>query len=177
MPKTEQLPRSANCSFRRLLRPAIQRSRRFLQPVPAPAPAPNVIATQGELLDRIQSTWTPEPLGPFPSEGFNIYRDGVFLANVGVNIRNYNDFNVIAGRAYNYEVRGLSVYGNGVPGRAIGFQVPNGTVTGWIRTTSGRPVPDALVALTPLQGFSAGFGPTDGAFAMSNKGAADTPRS
>ncbi|MBK9337257.1 MAG: T9SS type A sorting domain-containing protein [Lewinellaceae bacterium] len=139
-----------------------------------PPLAPNVIASQGELLDRIQLSWAPEPLGSFPSEGFNIYRDGVFLANVGVNIRNYNDFNVIAGRAYNYEVSGVSAYGNGAFGQAIGFQVPNGTVTGWIRTTSGRPVPDAFVSLTPLQGFSAKFGPTDGAFAMSNKGVTDT---
>ncbi|MCK6693288.1 MAG: hypothetical protein L6Q97_14475, partial [Thermoanaerobaculia bacterium] len=62
-----------------------------------PPLAPNVIASQGELLDRIQLSWTPEPLGAFPSEGFNIYRDGIFLATVGVNIRSYNDFNVIAG--------------------------------------------------------------------------------
>ncbi|MCK6693287.1 MAG: hypothetical protein L6Q97_14470, partial [Thermoanaerobaculia bacterium] len=75
---------------------------------------------------------------------------------------------------YNYEVRGISVYGEGAPGKTIGFQVPNGTVTGWIQTPSGRPVPDAFVTLTPLQGFSARFGPGDGAFAMSNQGAADT---
>ncbi len=139
-----------------------------------PPLAPNVTASQGELLDRIQLSWSPEPLGAFPSEGFNIYRDGVFLATVGVNIRNYNDFNVIAGRAYHYEVSGVNLYGEGLLGKAIGFQVPNGTVTGWIQTPSGRPVPDALVTLSPLQGFSAGFGPEDGAFALSNRGVADT---
>jgi len=139
-----------------------------------PPLAPNVTASQGELLDRIQLSWSPEPLGAFPSEGYNIYRDGVFLATVGVNIRNYNDFNVIAGRAYNYEIRGVNLYGEGIPGKAVGFQVPNGTVTGWIRTTNGRPVPDAIVALNPLQGYSAKFGPMDGAFALSNTGAADT---
>ncbi len=122
-------------------------------------------ATQGDLLDRIQLTWEIDALGPSPNDGFNIYRDGVFLANVGNNIRTYNDFNVIAGIAYNYEVRGINLYGEGSPGRAIGFQVPNGTVTGWVQTGSGSPVPDVLVALTPLQGFSAKFGPTDGAFA------------
>ncbi|MDX2134923.1 MAG: LamG domain-containing protein, partial [Saprospiraceae bacterium] len=122
-------------------------------------------ATQGDLLDRIQLSWEIDALGPTPNEGFNIYRDGIFLAAVGSNIRTYNDFNVIAGTAYNYEVRGLNIYGEGASGRAIGFQVPNGTVTGWVQTPSGRPVPDALVALTPLQGFSLQFGPTDGAFA------------
>ncbi|MEQ1745665.1 MAG: LamG-like jellyroll fold domain-containing protein [Saprospiraceae bacterium] len=122
-------------------------------------------ATQGDLLDRIQLTWEIDALGPSPNDGFNIYRDGVFLANVGNNIRTYNDFNVIAGIAYNYEVRGINLYGEGAPGRAIGFQVPNGTVTGWVQTGSGSPVPDVLVALTPLQGFSAKFRPTDGAFA------------
>lgn len=123
-------------------------------------------ATQGELLDRIQLTWEIDALGPSPNDGFNIYRDGVFLASVGGNIRNYNDFNVIAGIAYNYEVRGINVYGEGVGGKAIGFQVPNGTVTGWAQTTNGRPVPDVLVTLTPLQGFSANFGPTEGAYAL-----------
>jgi len=127
-------------------------------------------ATQGDLLDRIQLSWEIDALGPVSSEGFNIYRDGIFLANVGSNIRTYNDFNVIAGVAYNYEVRGLNVYGEGSAGKAIGFQVPNGTVTGWVQTASGQPVPDVLVALTPLQGFSANFGPTDGAFAMAETG-------
>jgi len=122
-------------------------------------------ATQGDLLDRIQLTWEIDALGPSPNDGFNIYRDGVYLATVGNNIRTYNDFNVIAGIAYNYEVRGINLYGEGAAGKAIGFQVPNGTVTGWIQTPSGRPVPDALVALTPLQGFSANFGPMSGAFA------------
>ncbi|MBL7796044.1 MAG: LamG domain-containing protein, partial [Saprospiraceae bacterium] len=122
-------------------------------------------ATQGDLLDRIQLTWEIDALGPSPNDGFNIYRDGVFLANVGPNIRTYNDFNVIAGIAYNYEVRGINIYGEGSPGKAIGFQVPNGTVTGWVQTGSGSPVPDVLVSLTPLQGFSAKFGPADGAFA------------
>jgi len=139
-----------------------------------PPLAATVMATQGELLDRIQLSWQINVLGSFPTQGFNIYRDGFFLAYVGQNVRTYNDFNVIAGRAYNYEVRGINSYGEGGGGKAIGFQVPNGVVTGWIQTPSGRPVPDAFVTLTPLQGFSAKFGPTDGAFAMSNKGAADT---
>ncbi|MCC6463334.1 MAG: T9SS type A sorting domain-containing protein [Saprospiraceae bacterium] len=129
----------------------------------APLP-PMVSATQGDLLDRIQLTWSNNPLGPFPNMGFKIFRDGVFLAAVDSKTRNYNDFNVIAGKPYNYEVRGINIYGEGQPGKALGFQVPNGVVTGWVQTLNSSPVPDALVALTPLQGFSAKFGPYDGAF-------------
>ena len=132
-----------------------------------------VIATQGDLLDRIQVSWEIDALGPSPNEGFNIYRDGVFLATVGANIRNYNDFNVIPGRPYIYTVRGLNAYGEGASSDALGFQVPNGVVTGWISTLSGSPVPDALVTLNPMQGFSALFGVQDGAFAIA--GANQTP--
>ena len=124
-----------------------------------------VNATQGDLLDRIQLSWTVDGLGPSPNEGFNIYRDGIFLATVSANIRNYNDFNVIAGVAYTYSVRGINAYGEGSPSYALGFQVPNGVVTGWIRTKSGGPVPDAVVTLMPMQGFAAKFGAMDAATA------------
>lgn len=135
---------------------------RFLIPPLGPA----VTATQGELLDRIQVTWDVNNLGGAPNEGFNLYRDGIFLATVGSNIRNYNDFNVIAGRPYIYTVHGINIYGEGLPGTALGFQVPNGVVTGWVQTLNGSPVPDAVVTLTPMQGFSAKFGPTEGATAQ-----------
>ena len=125
----------------------------------------NVNATQGDLLDRIQLSWEVDGLGPSPNEGFNIYRDGVFLESVGANIRNYNDFNVIAGVAYEYTVRGLNSYGEGVPSYALGFQVPNGVVTGWIRTGNGNPVPNTVVTLMPMQGFSAKFDASDQAVA------------
>lgn len=124
-----------------------------------------VNATQGDLLDRIQLTWQIDALGPSPNEGFNIYRDNIFLATVGSNIRNYNDFNVIAGVAYTYTVTGLNGYGEGSPSEALGFQVPNGVVTGWVQTTNGSPVPDALVTLMPMQGFALKFEATDGATA------------
>ena len=124
-----------------------------------------VNATQGDLLDRIQLSWTVDGLGPSPNEGFNIYRDGIFLATVSSNIRNYNDFNVIAGVAYTYSVRGINAYGEGSPSYALGFQVPNGVVTGWIKTKSGSPVTDAVVTLMPMQGFSAKFDKMDGAVA------------
>ena len=124
-----------------------------------------VTATQGDLLDRIQLSWDIDALGPSPNEGFNIYRDGIFLATVGANIRNYNDFNVIAGVAYQYSVRGINAYGEGAQSYALGFQVPNGVVTGWINTPSGGPVPNAQVTLTPMQGFSAKFDAEDQATA------------
>jgi len=123
----------------------------------APPGAPTVVATQGDLLDRIQVSWNLDPLSSAPENGFKIYRDGIFLAQVDKTVNNYNDFNVIAGRPYIYEVRGGNQYGNGAVGTALGFQVPNGVVTGWVQTLNGNPVPDALVALTPMQGFSAKF--------------------
>lgn len=130
-----------------------------------PPLSPNVIASQGELLDRIQISWTVKPLGAQPTEGFKIYRDGVFLGLVDNNTYNYNDFDVIAGKTYVYEVRGVNFYGDGPAGTAIGFQVPNGVVTGWVHTINDSPVPDAMVTLMPMQGFSAQFdGQADGAF-------------
>jgi hypothetical protein len=133
----------------------------------APFP-PFVTATQGELLDRIQISWGPNPLGPFAVGGYKIYRDGVYLAQVDKSTRNYNDFNVIAGRPYNYEIRGINAYGEGSPGKALGFQVPNGVVTGWVRTPNDNPVPNALVTLMPMQGFSAYLGQFDGAYAVAD---------
>ena len=127
--------------------------------------APIVSATQGELLDRIQISWEVDPLGAPPSGGFKLFRDGVFLALVDNNTRNYNDFNVIAGRAYTYEVSCINIYGEGFPGKAIGFQIPNGVVTGWVQTLNNRPVPDAMVTLMPMQGFSVRFSAAAGAFA------------
>lgn len=134
-----------------------------------------VNATQGDLLDRIQLSWEIDALGPSPNEGFNIYRDGIFLASVGPNIRNYNDFNVIAGVAYQYSVRGLNAYGEGNESYALGFQVPNGVVTGWIKTQSGSPVPNAQVTLMPMQGFSAKFDAADAATASVNNDSSFIP--
>jgi len=130
----------------------------------APPSAPSVVATQGDLLDRIQLRWAPDPLSPSFDGGFNIYRDGILIGSTDKTARSFNDFNVIAGVPYNYEVRGINIYGEGAPGKALGFQVPNGTVTGLVETVSGSPVPGALVTLTPMQGSSAKFGDTDGAF-------------
>ncbi|MBK7009625.1 MAG: hypothetical protein IPH36_13840 [Saprospiraceae bacterium] len=134
-----------------------------------------VNATQGDLLDRIQLSWEIDALGPSPNEGFNIYRDDIFLASVGPNIRNYNDFNVIAGVAYQYSVRGLNAYGEGNESYALGFQVPNGVVTGWVKTLSGNPVPNTQITLMPMQGFSAKFDAADAATASVNNDSSFIP--
>ncbi len=135
-----------------------------------PPAAPVVMASQGELLDRIQISWMPNPLGALPTDGYKLFRDGIFLGRFDNKVRNYNDFNVIAGRPYKYEVVGLNVYGDGTPGPAIGFQVPNGIVTGYVQTPNSRPVVDAMVSLSPMQGFSARFVTSDIAFADDSLG-------
>lgn len=129
-----------------------------------PPLAPSVNASQGELLDRIQVTWTLDPLSPAPTGGFNIYRDNIFIASVSKNVSSFNDFNVIAGRPYIYKIVGVNEFGEGPGGLATGFQVPNGVITGKVSTVNGAAVPDVLVMLKPLQGFSAKFGYGDGAF-------------
>ena len=113
-----------------------------------------ITASQGEFLDRIQVNWTPNPLGPLATLGYKLYRDGIYLALMDPGTFNYNDFNVIAGRAYRYSVRASNDYGDGSPSETVGFMVPNGTVTGWVSTSSSNPVTNALVSLTPLQGYS-----------------------
>jgi hypothetical protein len=133
----------------------------LLPPLP-----PTVTASQGELLDRIQVSWSLDPLGSAPNEGFNLYRDGVFIESVGSEVRNFNDFNVIAGRPYTYSISGINKFGEGSQGDGLGFQVPNGVVTGWVSTLNDRPVPGAQVTLLPMQGFSAKFGTQDGAVAI-----------
>ena len=130
--------------------------------------APAVIASQGEYLDRIEVKWDANPLGGSSTGGFNIYRDSIFIASVGPKVRNFNDFNVIAGRPYTYTVTGLNDFGEGYTGSAVGFMVPNGVVTGLVETPNGNPVIDAIVSLNPQQGFSAAFGPMDGASSLYN---------
>ena len=134
-------------------------------------PAPPIItATQGELLDRIQISWAPNTFGAQPTEGYKLYRDGIFLASFDNKVRNYNDFNVIAGRPYIYSISGINGYGEGALGKALGYQVPNGVVTGSIQTLNGSPVVDAIVTLMPMQGFSLEMGPNDRAFAEDTLG-------
>jgi len=133
-----------------------------------PPQSPFVSASQGELLDRIQITWASNALGGTSTGGYNIYRDGIFLANVGPNISSYNDFNVIAGKPYTYTIAGINDFGEGFLGSGLGFMVPNGVVTGQIETLNGNPVVNATVSLDPMQGFATNFGSQQGAGALQN---------
>lgn len=137
-----------------------------------PPLSPSASASQGDYLDRIQVNWQPNPLGAAPTGGYKLFRDGVYQALLDPNTFNYNDYNVIAGKAYRYSVKGVNEYGDGCATEAVGFQVPNGTVTGWVSTQNANAVNDVLVSLTPLQGYSlvfdaaAGTGTVGGAVAV-----------
>ena len=73
--------------------------------------APYVVATQGELKDRIQVSWALDPLSSAASGGFKIFRDGIFIAEVSAGTSNWIDFNIIAGRPYTYSVRAVNEVG------------------------------------------------------------------
>lgn len=134
---------------------------RFLLP---PTP-PIVTATEGDLKDRIQVDWAVDPLSPSPELGFNIYRDGAFIGHVEKEIRVFVDFNVEAGKFYNYQVTGVNSFGEGRKGSGLGFLNPNGVVTGQVKTFNGSPVVDAEITLTPTLGAALDFTGDDVAFA------------
>jgi hypothetical protein len=137
---------------------------RFLLPPFAPA----VNASEGDLPDRINVTWAPDPFSPNVSTGFKVYRNGSFLANVDNETFSFVDFNVIAGTFYTYQITGVNSFGEGRKGTAIGFVNPNGVVTGQVKSFAGNPVPGTLVTLTPTIGTSGIFGGDDMAFAEYN---------
>lgn len=134
---------------------------RFLLPPRAPA----VLGSDGELPDRNQLTWVPDPLSPAATKGFNIYRDGALLASVDPEIRTFVDFNVVAGTFYTYEVAGVNDFGEGEKGSSLAFLNPNGVVTGQVKTFSQNPVVGALVTLSPTTGSALSFDGADVAFA------------
>ncbi|MEI6410597.1 MAG: LamG domain-containing protein, partial [Bacteroidota bacterium] len=136
---------------------------RFLLPPAAPV----VIASEGDLEDRIQVDWNPDPLSP-AATGYKIYRNGSLLASVDGETFSFLDFNVIAGKFYTYEVAGVNVFGEGTRGANLGFLNPNGVVTGQVKSLSGNPVPGAIVTLTPTIGTAAVFAGDDMAFAEYN---------
>lgn len=128
--------------------------------------APVVTASEGDLEDRIQVKWAPDLLSSAASGGFNIYRNGALLAQVGPQIRTYIDFNVLAGKFYTYEVAAVNSFGEGYKGSSIGFLNPNGVVTGQVKTTSGNPVVGASVVLTPTIGTAIEFKDKASLFAL-----------
>ncbi|MFM8487481.1 MAG: hypothetical protein ACKOCH_14225, partial [Bacteroidota bacterium] len=129
---------------------------RFLRP---PAP-PEVRASEGDLEDRVQVDWTPDPLSP-AGTSYKIYRNGALLASVDGETYTFIDFNVIAGKFYTYQVAAVNSFGEGSPGSALGFLNPNGVVTGQVKSNNNNPVPGAIVTLSPTIGASARFGGDD----------------
>lgn len=129
-----------------------------------PPAAPVVTCSEGDLEDRVQVDWSPDPLSP-AATGYKIYRNGSLLASVDGETFSFLDFNVIAGKFYTYEVSGVNTFGEGVRGQNLGFVNPNGVVTGQVRSFAGNPVPGTLVTLTPTFGASGNFTGSSMAFA------------
>ena len=130
---------------------------RFLKPPSSPI----VTASEGDLEDRIQINWKLDPFSPSATDGFKIFRDGALLATVNGETSSFIDFNVIAGKFYEYEVLGINAYGEGNKGSGLGFLNPNGVVTGQVKSGSGNPVPGAIVTLTPSLGTAVAFDGVD----------------
>ena len=129
--------------------------------------APTVFGSEGDLEDRVQVDWAPDPLSS-AATSYKIYRDGALLATVDGETFSFLDFNVIAGRFYTYEVSGVNTFGEGRRGKNLGFVNPNGVVTGQVKSFAGNPVPGTMVTLTPTIGASGVFAGDDMAFAEYN---------
>ncbi|MFN5236777.1 MAG: LamG-like jellyroll fold domain-containing protein, partial [Bacteroidota bacterium] len=129
-----------------------------------PPAAPVIKASEGDLDDRIQVEWEPDPLSPSASS-YKLYRNGALLVTVDGETTSFIDFNVLAGRFYTYEVAGVNVFGEGPRGGSLGFLNPNGSITGQVKTFSGNPVPGAVVTLSPTFGAALEFDGEGMAFA------------
>ncbi len=119
--------------------------------------SPLIFATDGAYPDKVVVSWEEDALSPSAQNGFKIFREGSLLATVGYNVTEYQDFNVMAGKFYQYKVLSINQYGEGPTGDDIGFVNPNGTVTGQVKTQNGRAVPGSNVSLTPLVGNALQF--------------------
>ena len=122
-----------------------------------PPQAPYVLASSGDFPDRIEVSWTPEPVSSAASGGYKILRDGSFLAKVDAETNQFIDFFIQPGEYYEYSVVGLNPFGEGYPGKSVGFINPNGVVTGKVTTNSGNPVPGVVVTLEPSFSNSLAF--------------------
>jgi hypothetical protein len=128
---------------------------------------PAIIASQGDLEDRIEVNWTPDPLSP-ASTSYKLYRDGSLLATVDGETFSFIDFNVVAGKFYDYEVAGVNAFGLGNRDAALGFLNPNGIITGQVQSMNGNPVPRATVTLSPTIGRAVSYNQTAHSFAKYN---------
>ncbi len=122
--------------------------------------SPVVNASHGDETDQINVGWNiiRDPLGP-PVTGTTVqlFRNNTFLATLPISQTAYQDFNVIPGRSYKYEVISSNTYGDSRLNGDIGFVNPNGVVTGHIETRNANPVEGVEVKLTPTLGYSLEF--------------------
>ena len=132
-----------------------------------PPKPPVVIASQGDLEDRIEIKWTADPLSP-SATSYKIYRNSALLGTVDGETYSFIDFNVIAGTFYTYAVSGINSSGEGNRSTALGHVSPNGVVTGRITSGSGNPVVNAEITLSPTLGSSVSFTGDDMAFSEYN---------
>lgn len=123
--------------------------------------APFVFAADGDFSNKIVISWYEDALSPAVDETWKVYREGDLLATLSSSTYQYQDFNILAGQYYDYEVIGGNQYGDGETGCDIGFVNPNGTVTGRVETGNDTPVPDVDVSLTPLSGAALEFDGVD----------------
>ncbi len=139
---------------------------RYYQLEPQP---PIVSASHGDVAEQVNVSWSivQDPVAP-PVTGttVDLYRNDVFLQTLPITQTQYQDFNVLPGRLYKYEVVTRNEYGVSKRGMDIGFVNPNGIVTGKIETQSGNPVAKAEVRLTPTLGSALGFDGADDALAL-----------
>ena len=125
---------------------------------------PDVQATDGDFLDRVELSWeVPEQRTGPPVTGTKqtILRNGSTLATVdlidGKTQYEFQDFNVFPGEEYEYAIQTSNNLGLSHDDIDIGFLEPNGTISGNIITRNGNPVKDVEVVLTPSLGRSANF--------------------
>ncbi|MCP4710677.1 MAG: T9SS type A sorting domain-containing protein [Planctomycetes bacterium] len=126
-----------------------------------PPHAPFVYATDGVFPDKVVVSWAEDALSPSGQDGFKLFREDDLLGTFGFNVDEYQDFNILAGQFYQYDVLAINQYGEGPTGDDIGFVNPNGTITGRVETQNGRAVPNTDVGLTPLIGNALDFDGVD----------------
>ena len=132
-----------------------------------PPKPPSVLASQGDLEDRIEIKWTPDPLSP-AATSYKVYRNNSLLTTLDGDTYSFIDFNVIAGTFYTYSVSGINSSGEGNRSSALGHVNPNGIVTGRITSATGNPVAETIVTISPTLGSSLRFSGDDMAFTQYN---------
>ena len=125
------------------------------EPIP-----PTMRASDGDFQESVLVEWDiiDSYTGPpITSNEVVLYRNGYALTTVPLEQTEYMDFNVFAGSNYEYEAVVTNERGSSYNGGDFGFLSPNGIVTGQVSTTSGNPVENTVITLTPNLGLSAKF--------------------